>query len=127
MLLAACHGEAEQAHRTEAGRVAHAVESLRNAPNAKKAPYLASLERTPCSVPDVCELKRACVGAYQRQLAALAGVQAVRHALAADAAPALAASAAGQLDSAQKDLGAARHDTEHCADLQGAVTRRYGL
>lgn len=127
VLLSACHGEAEQAHRTEAGRIAHAVENLRNAPNARKAPYLTSLERMPCSVPDVCELKRTCVDAYQRQLSVLASVQAVRHELKHDAAPAAAASAAGVLDSAQKALLDARRRTEHCADLQGTVSRRYGL
>lgn len=126
-LLTACHGEAEQAHRTEAGRVAHAVDNLRNASNAKKGPFLTSLERMPCSVPDVCELKRTCVDAYQRQLKALAGVRAVRRSLARDAAPGAAASAAGVLDSAQKELVDAKHRTEHCADLQGTVTRRYGL
>lgn len=125
LLLVACHGEAEQAHRTEAGRITHAVENLRNAPNAKKAPYLTSLERTPCSVPDLCALKRACVDAYRRQLDALGAVRAVKKALQTDGGPALAHSAAVRLGSAQKQLADANRRAHHCADLQGAVERRY--
>ncbi len=127
LLLSCCHGEAEQAHRTEAGRFAHAVDSLRKAPNDDKAPYLAALERMPCSVPDVCQLKRACVDAYQRQLRGLAAVRVARRLLDADGGPAQAASAAAGLASAPKVLSDARQRARHCADLEGAVARHYGL
>lgn len=125
LLIAGCHGEAEQARRTEAGRISHAVDNLRNVSNDTKAPYLAALERMSCSAPDLCELKRACVDAYRHQIHALSATHAVRRELQGDSGPGVAPSAAASLVSAQQELEKAERQAHHCADLQGAVERRY--
>ena len=125
--MVGCHGEAEQAQRAEAARIAHAVDALRDAPNAAKAPRLKALEQMPCSVPDVCELQRVCVDAYRRQVHALDGVSAVRDELAGDAGPQAAASAAALLGASRKELSAAHTGARHCADLQGSAVRKYKL
>ena len=50
--------------KQSAGRVAHAIEVVRDAPNAAKATALAELTKVACSGPDVCETKGACRSAY---------------------------------------------------------------
>ncbi len=105
--------------------MAHAVEQLRSAPNAAKAPLLRALERQPCESEDVCELKRVCVAAYRDQLGALDGARALEHALSGDAAAPPPASAAALVESSEHRLEAARAGARHCAELQGALSRRY--
>lgn len=121
----ACRGEAEEAHRAEAARVARSVQQLRAAPNPAKAPFLAALEAEPCASSDARELKATCVAAYRDLLGALGTARELASALAMDAAAPPAASAAALVEGSEARLARAREGTRRCADLEGALARRY--
>jgi hypothetical protein len=107
--------------RSEAARLSHAIDALRSADNAAKAPHLRGLRETACSEPDVCAVRSACVAGYELHvgaLAALAGAQATL----VDAGP---EAAARVLDQAKGDLERARALTERCAEAQGEMVRKY--
>lgn len=115
--------EQRERERTEAEQLLFAVTALREAEGDAKAPRLSALRALPCTAPEACELRDSCAQAYALHLRGVDGVRAVRHALDTDAsAPELAAKA---LDQAEKDVVAARRETARCADLHGALVRRY--
>ena len=121
----ACRRESAEALRGEAAFVARAVEALRAAPNAEKAPFLKALQAAPCAADDVCGLKKACVDAYTLEQAALDAVSAVR--AQSRSSDGLNASAVELLANAEHDLGRSRELTKACADLEGAARRKYGI
>ena len=114
-----------EARRGEAASVARAVEALRQAPNAEKAPFLKALKAAPCDAEDVCALKKACVDAYVLEQAALDAVSAVR--ARTRTADGLNSDAVDLLANAERDLGRSRELTKACADLEGAARRTYGF
>lgn len=120
-----CHTEADTARRADVARVAHAADVLRNAPNDAKEPLVLELAHTRCRSQDACRLKRACLAAYQRELKALEGVAAVRHALAADGGRAQAERAGSLLALSERELEQAHRLSRRCADLEGKLERRY--
>lgn len=109
--------------RSEAARLSHAIDALRNADNAAKAPHLRALRETACSEPDVCAVQSACVAGYELHLSALAALSGAQATL-ADAGP---EAAARVLDRAKSDLERARGLTERCAEAQGEMIRKYGV
>jgi len=123
--VAACHGEREEARRAEAGRIAHAVEALRNAPNEAKRPLLSALERESCSSNDVCAVKKDCTTAYSATLDALDALAAVRHA-ARDPGP-LPSNVAVLLTRTEADLRRAQDLATKCADAEAALRRSHHL
>lgn len=125
-LVSSCEKtERQMERRREAERVVYAVETLRSAPNDAKPPQLKALENAGCNEPDVCELKRACVDAYQVHLRALSGARAARHAIEQDAGKdKLAADLLGQ---SARLLEQATQKTKRCADLEGEIVRKYKL
>jgi hypothetical protein len=127
LLGAGCDGEQEQARRAEAGRIAHAIAALREAPNEAKAPRVAALEREACSVQELCELKRSCVDAYRLLNQGLEASRVARRALDADAGAAAAQRVAELVRVTERDLGRARELTGRCSELEAEATRRYGL
>ena len=125
LVVLACRGEAEEARRAEAGRVARAVELLREAPGEGKRPLLAALKQVACSAEDVCQLKQRCLDAYGVHAGAVEALAAVRRELqgASGASP-----ASGELlRRAESDLERASALARECADLEGAARRAYRL
>jgi hypothetical protein len=109
--------------RSEAAQLSHAIDALRNADNAVKAPHLRGLRETACSEPDVCSVRSACVAGYELHLGALAAMAGAEATL-ADAGP---EAAARVLDRAKADLERAHGLTERCAEAQGEMVRKYGV
>ncbi len=122
----ACKTEKDEAARAEAGRVAHQVDQLRDAPNAAKPPFLKELEQLACVTPDVCALKQACVDAYTVQKHALDAIASVRHA-AEQTGSEIPEGAALVLSQAEAELARARALATQCADKEAAARRSYGL
>jgi hypothetical protein len=125
LVSAGCRSESVEARRGEAAGVARAVEALRQAPNAEKAPFLKALKAVPCDAGDVCTLKKACVDAYVLEQTALDAVSAVR--ARTRTADGLNSDAVDLLANAEHDLGRSRELTKACADLEGAARRKYRL
>ena len=107
--------------RSEASRLSHAIDALRNAENAAKAPHLRGLRETPCTEPDVCAVRSACVAGYELHLGALTVMAGAQAAL-ADAGP---EAAERLLDQAKADLERAHGLTERCTEAQGELVRKY--
>jgi hypothetical protein len=128
-LCASCAGEEEQELRREAARVSRAVDVLRASPNAQKPPRLAALQATACQAPDVCEMKQACIVAYQHHLAAIAGTRAAAHAANTEDAltPDAARAAAELTERSEAELEKGKDLNRKCLALQGGLRRKYRL
>jgi hypothetical protein len=128
VVLSGCraHGESAEAVRAEAGQVARAVRTLRDAPNEAKAPLLDALSATPCSANDVCAARDACAAAYGIQVQALENLHAVRRAATGSTDP-VPSAAVDVLARAESDLRRAADQEKACADLEAALTKKYGL
>ncbi len=126
LLCGGCPGEAAQQSRGEAGRMAHAVRSLREADNPAKRPLLEALARSKCKEPLVCELQQTCVAAYRSHLDGLDKSDGVRRSLDAvdGGAARRSAELLTELDAAEELLRNARQGTERCAELEGKLRRR---
>lgn len=123
--VVACHGEAAEGRRAEAGRIAEAVRALRAAAPEEKRPLLKSLGETLCSAEDLCALRKTCEEAYELELSANDGIAAVRHsAQADDPVPKEAAALLGQVEGI---LRRAVELTKTCADREAETRRRYSL
>jgi hypothetical protein len=107
--------------RSEAAQLSHAVDALRNADNAAKAPHLRSLRETACNEPDVCAVRSTCVAGYELHLGALSAMSGAQAVL-SDAGP---DAAARVLDQAKADLERAHGLTERCTEVQGEMVRKY--
>jgi hypothetical protein len=106
--------------------VAYAVQALREAPHDATRPLLDALSRVPCSVEDVCLLRRRCVDAYALHSGALDALAAVRHAASRSDEP-VPVGAASLLGRAAEDLRRSAELQKACVDLEGEVRRRYGF
>jgi hypothetical protein len=121
----ACRTETDEAGRAEAGQVAHQAELLRNAPNAAKPPFRKALDQLACTRPDVCKLRRTCSDAYALQEQALAAIASVQNAVATPGEVPPGASIV--LARAEADLARSKRWAMECADLEGAIRRKYRL
>ena len=119
----ACSSAADAEAKQSAGRVARAIEVLRNAPNAGKAPALAELDKLPCAGPEVCETRAACQVAYAQHVEALSLTAAAKLKLV----DGQAQEAAKLLGSAQTKLSEANTKIQSCTNREGALRRRYKL
>ena len=106
-----------------AGRVARAIEVLRNAANDAKAKPLEALAQVACTGPDVCETREACRAAYTLHVDAVSLTGAARQ----KAADGQATDAAKLLGSAQQMLGEAGSKVQACIERESALRRRYKL
>jgi hypothetical protein len=123
--VVACHGEAAEARRAEAARIAEAVRALRAAPEDEKRLLLKSLGETRCSAEDLCALRKSCEDAYALELSATDGIAAVRHAVrAADPVP---KEATVLLAQSEGELRRAVELTSTCADREAETRRRYSF
>ena len=123
-MLSQCSLGASATEKAEAGRLNHAIEQLRGAPNPKKGELLDALKSVHCETADLCELQRVCVEGYGQHVFALRETARAKSLLAT---PDGAAEAATILDFAQRELAHAAPKINHCADAQGATQRKYKL
>jgi len=124
LVSVACHGEADEARRADVGRVSEAVRKLREAPNEAKRPLLLALQQTPCAADDAVTLRKSCSDAYEPLLAALDDIGAVRFAMQSGASKAVDVTLLQRSESRLKE---AEMLTKACADLEGAMKRRYSI
>jgi len=120
-----CRSSEARGLEAEVAGLAHAIDSLRNAPNAGKAALLEALEKTACERPEACRLKESCVAAYQRHRAGLEASERARALLAdKDGGTGAVISAAGELNRAEMELENARTMTDRCSADEGALLRK---
>jgi hypothetical protein len=106
-----------------AGRIARAIEVVRDAPNAGKATALSQLSKLACSGPDVCETRDACRAAYALHVEATTLTQAAKLKLSQGD----SAEAAKLLGSSEQKLTEASPKVEACLTREAALRRRYKL
>lgn len=121
-LVLACGPRVDPDAQQSAGRVARAVEQLRNAPNAGKPVALGALGKLSCSGPEVCETRDACTKAYTEHIDALSLTAAAKLKMESDG-----AEAARLLGAAEEKLGAAALLVTACTERESALRRRYKL
>lgn len=120
--LAGCRKDEAQARaRSEAAAVSRAVDALRAADNDKKPVFLQALRDVPCTEPDVCAVRSACLAAYELHVRALARLGDARRLVDAGA----LAGVAAELDAAQDELARAKTLTDDCTTQQGELVRRH--
>jgi hypothetical protein len=112
--LVGCDGSAS-AKRAEVRSISFAIDRLRQAPNPEKAPKLEALSKLPCSLPDTCQLRDHCVGAYQLQVEAVTQIAVAKEGLDGDAVTAI-----------EKKLEGARKLAHECLEFELVVGRRFG-
>jgi hypothetical protein len=127
VLASACDGGVGAEARAEAERAVVAVRALREADNADKPARLAALRALSSTRPDVGELLRECVGAYELYTRGLDAVRAVKKSLAADGGQSDAKRAGELLASAERDVAAGKQKATRCAELEGKVVAAYRL
>jgi hypothetical protein len=125
-LPAACRSQEARALEAEIARLGRAIDELRDAPNAAKAPRLRALDSEPCSQPLACELKSLCVRAYTRHLVSLDSSERARNLLAQpDGGTEAALAAASALNQAEAQQAEAAGLTHACAARQGELRREH--
>jgi hypothetical protein len=120
------HGEGSEAARGEAGRVAHAIQNVRNAERGDRGPLIAALHATNCTAADVCKARDDCVNAYGVEAAALDGVRAVRRSAENSADP-VPSAAIDVLAKSKTEIERARGLEDACADLEAGLESAYSL
>lgn len=108
---------------------------LRLSSNHDKVHWVKRLRELPCESRDVCELRNACVAAYDEYLSAIAAMDALRKDLlsppadasAPDASAELYLQAAVQAQSAQRALGKSRQPMRQCAENEAVIRQRYKI
>lgn len=123
-MLSQCSLGASASEKAEAGRISHAIDQLRLAPNPQKGELLDALKSVSCENAELCELQRVCVDGYGQHVFALAETARAKSLLTA---PDGGAEAARVLDFAQSELAQAAPKISHCADAQGVTQRKYKL
>jgi hypothetical protein len=122
-LAFACEQQPSREVVAEAAALDRGIDVVRQALNVEKSSRLQALRELPCSEPALCELKRECVKAYTRHVAALDEVAKVKGEL--NRAPAETLEA--RLERARLELIEAQAATQGCVTLQSGVRERYGL
>jgi hypothetical protein len=119
----ACGSSHDAAAQQSAGRIARAIEVVRDAPNTGKATALASLAQAACVGPDVCETKSACQSAYALHVEATTLTQAAKLKLSQGD----SAEAGRLLGASERKLSEASPKVEACLTRESALRRRYKL
>lgn len=123
--LVACRSSQARRLEAEVARLSHAIDALRNAPNAGKSALLEALEQTLCEQPEACQLKETCVTAYKRHRAAIEASERARGLLdARDGGTRAVLAAASELNQAEIELEHARTLTDRCSADEGALKRK---
>ena len=122
MLLSQCSLGPSASQKAEAGRISHAVDALRDAPNSAKQQLFAALRDAACETPDLCALKQQCVTGFEAHLHALSETARAKSLLLS---PGNETEAAIALTAAETGLTQAAPEITKCTDLQGAAQRKY--
>ncbi|HEY5374727.1 MAG TPA: hypothetical protein VIK01_13665 [Polyangiaceae bacterium] len=122
MLLSHCSPGPSASQKAEAGRISHAVDALRDAPNSAKQQLFAALRDAACETPDLCALKQQCVTGFAQHLRALGETARAKALLMS---PGNEKEAAKALTAAETGLTQAAPEITKCTDLQGAAQRKY--
>lgn len=122
LLLSQCSLGPSANQKAEAGRISHAIDALRDAPNAAKQQLFAALQGAACETPDLCALKQQCVTGFAEHLHALGETARAKALLMS---PGNETEAAIALTAAETGLSQAAPEIDKCADLQGAAQRKY--
>jgi hypothetical protein len=122
VLLSQCSLGPSASQKAEAGRISHAIDALRDAPNAAKQQLFAALQNAACETPDLCALKQQCVIGFEEHLRALGETARAKSLLLS---PGNEAEAAKALTAAETGLNQAAPEIDKCADAQGAAQRKY--
>jgi len=135
LLLMSCRHSPDDSTQGTTAQVVHAVEMTRQASNHDKRAWLDQLRNLPCRLDDVCQLRDLCTKAYDSHLK---GVDSIGQARAIVSGPAVLGGAADAsvdalLDAlsgaqtAQRQLGSARQQTQACAENEAVIRQRYRL
>ena len=119
----ACSSSQDALAKQSAGRIARAIEVVRDAPNAGKATALTELGKLSCTGPDVCETRDACQAAYALHVEATTLTQAAKLKLNDGD----SAAAAKLLGASEQKLTEASAKVETCMTRESALRRRYKL
>jgi hypothetical protein len=122
VLLSQCSLGPSASQKAEAGRISHAIDALREAPNSAKDQLFAALQGAACETPDLCALKQQCMTAFEQHLHALSETARAKSLLMS---PGNEAEAAKALDAAETGLSQAAPEISKCTDAQGAAQRKY--
>lgn len=120
LLLAGCPAS-DGAERSEAAALSRAIDTVRGADNAKKPDALQTLRAAPCTFPDICAVRSACIAAYELHVRALGAVATAGTLMDAGDPP----KAAELLRTAEADLARASQLADGCTSAQGEMQRRY--
>jgi hypothetical protein len=112
-------GVSDEAKRAEVASVTVAIDRLRDAPNANKAAFLTSLKQTPCSLPDVCQLRDLCVAAYTKLVDSRAQIAQLK------ATEMSATEIAAKSQTVQAQLSQAYNESKRCVDVEVQVLDHY--
>ena len=123
-LLAGCGRD--QARREEAFRVVEHVDALIMVDRRDKAAALERLKGVPCTLPDVCEARRACVEAFVPLVEASA-LQMEARALLDQQSPELTARVDEKLSEAEKKQNAARKLQDGCISATTRLRQDHNL
>jgi hypothetical protein len=119
LLFALGCGPSDEAKRAEVASVTVAIDRLRDAPNPNKSQFLQNLASTPCSIEDVCALKKVCADAYAEQVTALAAISQLK------TADATGPDAGARLAAIQTQLTDARDAAKACVEQEARLIDRY--
>jgi hypothetical protein len=116
----------DQARREEAGRMVEHIDTLIMMDRREKAAALQRLQNAPCTLPDVCEARRACGEAFAPVVEA-ARLQLEARALLDQHDPALSAQIDARLDEAEKKQAQARKLQDTCISATTQLRQAYRL
>ncbi|MCS6899965.1 MAG: hypothetical protein RMJ98_14425 [Myxococcales bacterium] len=116
----------EQARRQEAAQITDAIDALIMADRKARQPLLDRLRATPCSLPEVCEARRACTDAFAPAVEA-ARLQAEARALLDEQRPDLTAQVDARLSQAERLQEKARFLQERCISATTHLRQNYRL
>jgi hypothetical protein len=122
VLLSQCSLGPSASQKAEAGRISHAIDALRDAPNATKQQLFAALQSAACETPELCALKQQCVTGFAQHLHALGETARAKALLMS---PGNETEAAKALTAAETGLSQAAPEISKCTDLEGAAQRKY--
>jgi hypothetical protein len=120
LLLVGCPAS-DGAERSEAAALSRAIDALRSADNPNKAGALQALRAAPCTFPDICAVRSACIAAYELHVRGVEAAAKAAGLLNTDEAP----KAAELLGTAESDLKRASELANACTSAQGELQRRY--
>ncbi len=128
-----CRHSPNESEQGTAAQIARTVEVLREATNHDKRVWLNRLRALTCKSPDVCRFKSLCTEAYEAHLNAVDLIEQARtaatrgHAGSPDAATGALVDVLSGIEAAERQLKAAKQQTQACAENEAVIRQRYRL